>query len=233
MNTLEIASLIERWADDKLTSFMSKVSSKYNIDLKDLKCLVPDNADVTPAEASASALHKKTDVNLSSLKKDDLKKMCKSRNLAVSGNKAQLLARLGCSQPTKASNKHKKEQKRPSVRKKCEPACIEVKRTLFGNHVFEGLVFDPNTKRVIGTELPDGSVAPLTKKSIDKCNQYKLEFMMPHNLDATDDAREEKLEDDVDDLVVEEEEVEEVEEEVEDEVEIEEEYVYEEEVEDE
>jgi hypothetical protein len=166
---------------------------------------------------------------------------CKARGLKTTGTKAELVARLSGEEPEEKKPKEKVAAPKASASKK-EPAVVKtvqtklepvkVAKNSFGNHEHSatGLVFDKNTKKVIGKQNPNGKVDPITDEDIEVCKKYKLPYTIPENLNSKkmsvavdeDDGdedlgeelgEEEELEDDLDDDVEDEEELEEVEEE--------------------
>ena len=62
---------------------------------------------------------------------------------------------------------------------------ILVKRNKYNNyeHPETGLVFDNETKTVIGKQNKNGSVDDLSEDDIDQCNAFKFKFQIPSNLD--------------------------------------------------
>ena len=76
--------------------------------------------------------------------------------------------------------------------KKEHSTSIEIRHNQHGNfeHADTGLVISEVSKKVVGTQLANGDIAPLTDDDIDKCKQYKLEYQLPTNLDSMDLDRE-------------------------------------------
>ncbi len=76
----------------------------------------------------------------------------------------------------------------PPIIKKLMSAqpCLAIRRNQHGNHEHpeSGLVFNSKTKKVIGKQMDDGTVADLTTEDINLCNKYKFDFILPENLDA-------------------------------------------------
>jgi len=110
-----------------------------------------------------------------------LKNLCKQRNLAVSGNKTDLIERLnGGNAPIK--KQHKKNTKACFGHFQRPTLCI--RRNIHGRYEQEetGFVFDPITQLVIGKEN-DGVCQPLNTLDIELCKQKKLSWKVPLNLD--------------------------------------------------
>jgi hypothetical protein len=144
------------------------------------------------------------------LNKKELSDICKSKNLPVSGTKADLIKRIvGVENNRKSDNKLKNNNtKQPEVIKKLieKIPTIQIRRNVFGNLVHSEtlLVFNNSTKRAYGKQNDDGSVSDLTPDDIDLCHKYKFAYDIPENLDKKD-----VLEDDDDDELDDEEVVEE------------------------
>jgi len=47
------------------------------------------------------------------------------------------------------------------------------------------MVFDANTKRVIGVQLSNGNVRPLQRSDIEICQKYKFQYNLPTSLDPS------------------------------------------------
>lgn len=77
----------------------------------------------------------------------------------------------------------------------------QIRKNQFGNmeHPETQLVFDGDTKTVIGKQNDDGSVDPLTAEDIDTCNRFKFEFQIPDNLDGKTNLNDEQV-DELDDV---------------------------------
>ena len=97
-----------------------------------------------------------------------------------------------------------------------------IRRNKFNNyeHPETSLIFDNETKLVIGKQKDDGTIDQLTEDDIDQCNAFKFKFKIPSDLDQKlnlgdvkvdelSDDDEEELVDEEDELVEEEELVEE------------------------
>ena len=174
--------------------------------------------------------------------KAELVALCKKYGHKCSGNKSLLMSRLLGKEENKSKPKRKTKKTvtpEPKVIKNIRANIPDViiRRNKYNNyeHPETCLVFDNDSREVIGKQCNDGSIKELTKEDIDKCNAYKFKYVLPENLGKMSDLTEVKVEDIIEDegpISDNGNEEEEVEEEVE-EVEEEEEEVEEEEVEEE
>ena len=149
----------------------------------------------------------------------ELKALCKQRGLKVSGKKSDLLDRLITGKNSDSATATSTKSAKPkNVKKKVDTkdvikqlkanssSSLQVRRNAFGNyqHPHSALLFNCDGK-VYGVQNDDGSVEPLTQESIDICNKYKLQFVIPENLDVGKgdsidiDDIEDDMEDDIED----------------------------------
>lgn len=126
---------------------------------------------------------------LSKLKAAELKALCVKHKYPVSGTKNILISRLlGQTVPTvekKAPKKKAPGMKHigakdlnavlKTLKKTVEP--ILIKRNKFGyyEHAETAFIFSPDTKKVIGRQLADGTVAVLTLADVDTLNHYHFQ----------------------------------------------------------
>lgn len=104
---------------------------------------------------------------LSKKLKPELVKLCKDKKLDVNGTKKDLVQRL------------------LDATKTTVPV-VNISKTQNGQycHSQTGLVFDPSTKRVIGKYNDrTGATEKLSRKDIDKCNDFKFRFSLPETLE--------------------------------------------------
>lgn len=106
----------------------------------------------------------------------ELVRLCKEKNLSVSGTKHDMAVRL-----IGGLNEEKKVVLEPQVKK------IIIRRNRSGEWEYEGLVFDDKTKNVVG-RLEEGVVKPLQRQDIEKCKQYKFRYTLPPILDERHDV---------------------------------------------
>ncbi len=133
--------------------------------------------------------------NLDKMKKTELQIICRQLSIPITGTKQMLIERIKNPPPPKGSvggvggggDKPKKPMrikritptvpKVPNVLNKLltNAALFHISRNAFGNyeHAETHLVFSSD-KKVVGRQLPDGTVAPLTEEDIEVCKEYKF-----------------------------------------------------------
>lgn len=106
--------------------------------------------------------------------KPALTKMCLEKNLSVKGTKHDLAVRiLGM-------------QMRPSVAvEETDRPIILIRKNKHGRYVHDitNLVFDKQSRKVIGKEDDHGHVLDLRRADIQLCRQYKFQYCLPECLD--------------------------------------------------
>jgi hypothetical protein len=252
---MSLNNILSEHVETTINTFISNIADKYDLSadelrelwyggvtksvkstktkpaLKQTKIASVDMEDLSPARLSKSTLV-------------ELKALCKSKGLKVSGKKDELISRLTGSDEvadvseTKAT-KGKALAKSPKGKTitKGKPSApvlekltssamvIPVRRNKYDNyeHPQTHLVLNPKTRKVYGKQQDDGTVSELTDDDIEQCKKYKFEYILPGNLDTGNENveideldEEEEVEDDViEDDVIEDKEVEDDEEEVE------------------
>jgi hypothetical protein len=163
--------------------------------------------------------------------KAELIALCKTHGKKCSGTKSVLINRLlgkdEADESVKSKTKITKQEvvKDVPVIKKLTANIpnILIRRNKFNNyeHPETSLIFDNETKLVIGKQKDDGTIDQLTEDDIDQCNAFKFKFKIPSDLDQklnlgdvkvdelSDDDDEDELVEEEDELVEEEELVEE------------------------
>jgi hypothetical protein len=124
------------------------------------------------------ATKKKVNSFVRSHSKTDLQEMCKKQQKSQSGTKFDMALRvLDISEKT---NQPKSDKVQSTL-------ILKIVKNEFGNyaHLESGMVFDSNTKRVIGVQLPNGNVRPLQRNDIETCQKYKFQFNFPTSLDPS------------------------------------------------
>ena len=236
---MSFSDLVNKAVNANVESFIERVASTYNLKADEL--LVMWSGSVAPVKSRAKPKAKvATDTTtpkapatsgssseLNNLNKPELIAQCKARGMKTTGTKAELVSRLSGEEPEEKKPKEKattksvapkaSSKKEPVVAKtvqsKLEP--VKVSKNSFGKHEHRatGLVFDENTKKVIGKQNPNGTVDSLTDLDIEACKKYKLPFMIPENLSKKvieDEAEDEDVGEELgDEEELEEEEVEE------------------------
>ena len=139
----------------------------------------------------------------------DLKALCKSNGMKVSGKKSDLIKRLvegdKKSSPKKKSPA-KKVKKQTTVEESIKKGAskVQIRRNNFQNyeHVDTGLVFDPEEQIVIGKQSTNSNgeseILELTKDDIEQCNKYKFKYRQPENLNDTNYIKVSELEEESD-----------------------------------
>lgn len=153
----------------------------------------------------------------------ELKALCRARGLVLKGKKADLISRLSGVDVDNLPDKAPAKKAKKSAAKTAT-ASAKVIKALTGNipeiairrnkhnnleHSETGLVFDKQTKTVIGKQNDNGSVDDLTDDDIDLCKKFKFAYKVPDNLDSNADLANvevEELEDSEEEVVSEEEE---------------------------
>ncbi len=123
-----------------------------------------------------------------------LKEICRVKKLKYSGTKDQLLMRITGNENiaptvmvpviTKVSPSSKKRPPTAVISKIKKPS-MKISKNSFGNyeHKETSLVFNVALKKVIGVQEEDGTISPLTDDDIQRCKQYKFDYVLPKNLD--------------------------------------------------
>jgi len=206
--------------DKEVTSLLKNISSKYNIDEKEILEMWTNKVSIT-----SSTTNTPEENTLLKLSKTELIEMCKGKGLKIAGSKNDLAHRISESEKNKSVLFQSKDKNSAPtkiatlnnvVNKLVEKIpVIEIKKNKFGNyeHQKSSLVYDNKTKKMYGKQNPDGSISKLTKDDINTCNQYKFPYNIPDNLaedneelDAEAEEEEEEEEEDVEEDVEEEEE---------------------------
>jgi hypothetical protein len=122
---------------------------------------------------------KKVNSFVRSHSKNALQKMCKDGQKSQSGTKYDMALRV--------LNISEKVVEQPTTKCDKSPLILKIAKNEFGNytHRESGMVFDQNTKRVIGVQLPNGNVRPLQRCDIEICQKYKFQFNLPTSLDPS------------------------------------------------
>lgn len=252
---MSFSDLIISTVNKAVDSFIEQVADKYNISGQELRSLWNGNQTTNSQAKAKTQVKKAVEAEkpaeaapplennpeLSGLKKTELVALCKARNVSSTGTKEEMIARLtgGSSAPAKKKSPAKPAEKPASkteskttvkpvvktVQTKIEP--FKVSKNSFGNHEHTptGLVLDKDTKKIIGTQNPKGHIDPLTDDGIEICNKYKLQYVLPENLntkkatvvEGLPEEEEDDVGEDIEDNLEEEQEEEEFEEEFEDE----------------
>lgn len=120
--------------------------------------------------------------------KTDLINLCRVKNKSVSGTKLMMAMRLLDMEVPQKVKEVKKEIFQPKGNLQTDPSLIlKITKNEFGNYTHHDsqLVFDPHQKRVIGVQIPNGTVRALMRCDIELCQKYKFQYNIPVNLDPS------------------------------------------------
>lgn len=122
-------------------------------------------------------------------KTDELKELCRSKGLPVSGSKKVLIERLMNPPAVKTKSKtrtKKKQQKISDILQKVvqNTEVLNIRRNLFNNfeHAETSFVFNED-KMVVGKQDNSGSILPLTEEDINTCIEYNFLYQIPTTID--------------------------------------------------
>ena len=206
---MSLSQTLTKTIDEVIQTFITRVSNKYNLDNDDLKSLwegdvvkskKPKKVVTTPVDDSPPG---EIDHEvLLKCNKAELVALCKAHGHKCSGTKSILMNRLlgkeEASTPKskpKSKSKSKKTKAAQQAAVKATPVAkkltakipnILIRRNQYNNyeHPETGLIFDNDSKIVIGKQNDDGSIDPLTEEDIDQCNAFKFKFKIPIDLDS-------------------------------------------------
>jgi len=133
----------------------------------------------------------------------ELKAMCKALKLPCGGKKQDLMDRIlsnhtkeGVSDTSSGNKDAVKEVKKPKGKKRSPnrmpsipTSSIQITKNVHGNyeHADTKLVFNKDTKTVIGKQHEDGSVLNLTDTDIQQCDQFKFAYIIPEKITNRED----------------------------------------------
>jgi hypothetical protein len=160
-------------------------------------CLAPVNtAPVSEAAGSAGPIGIDP-VKIMGATVPELKAMCKANKLSTGGKKQDLVDRLvslvNANNPDASKQGDAEAQVVPAPKKKKRSpnrmpnipiSSIQIKKNDHGNyeHPETKLVFDKETKQVIGKQHDDGSITTLTEEDIQQCDQFKFNYKIPEKI---------------------------------------------------
>jgi len=211
-----------------IKTFINKVSDKYDIDKTELEGLwegeeLKSNNQVSKPKKIVKELKESTKIDLEpdvllKCNKAELIALCKTHGKKCSGTKSILVNRLlgkdEADESVKIKTKITKQEvvKDVPVIKKLTANIpnILIRRNKFNNyeHPETSLIFDNETKLVIGKQKDDGTIDQLTEDDIDQCNAFKFKFKIPRDLDQKlnlGDIKVDELSEDEEEELVEEE----------------------------
>jgi hypothetical protein len=192
----DVTPVLEKFFD----KFIKEVSLRYGIPKREINNLLRSSKkevkDIPPLN------------ELCSLSRPELAALCKQNKLLATGTKEALICRLAKINSDKYKTEVKKVlpkfQKKSdvlSVVKKYVPI-INVRRNKWGNyeHIETSLVFNQEHS-VYAKQNKDGTIDNLTPEDIEKCKQFKFDWVLPENLNwnkkSLDDVKIEELDNDI------------------------------------
>ena len=198
--SIEKSELTELWYNNSEEKVEKKITEKKEKKICNASSV--SERKKTPLDESVNVTDL-SDERLAKATKPELVALCKSKGLKCGGNKTELLARLTGGGSTE-ENKDSTSKKFPPVKKATLPKSSEsssskivkkltskidnlvIRRNDFDNHEHpeSKLVFDMDTKQVVGKQKDDGSVSELTSEDINICKKFKFPYRLPENLDS-------------------------------------------------
>jgi len=202
-----LSDLLNTHINTVLNTYIKKISSKYNINEKELLDIWSGGSTTTTITSPVKKTITNSNSELNKLNRSELIELCKAKGIKVSGRKNELVERLENFDDSKTQTLLKKvlttkvQKKNISetvVQKKLieKVPTIQITRNKFGNfeHSETHFVLDNKTQKVYGKQNDDGSISELTVGDINLCNKYKFSYVIPDNLDKKDGEDEDDLE---------------------------------------
>lgn len=230
-------SKLSKQIDSTILEFCETIAQKFGLNKMDVYALWSDDQTSVSISSHSSPKSEKGDkaasVDASEMTpekvltctKDYLMAYCKSKGLKQSGKKEEIIQRVldslkatgsttttaSAAKASTTSSKSKASAPVPPVLANVadKSGTLEIRKNKFGNeeHFESGLVFNKETKMVIGKQNPDGKLESLTDKDIETCKKYKFLYKLPENLsvekglqnvkvDELDEEDEEELDED-------------------------------------
>lgn len=224
-------SKLSKQIDSTILEFCETIAQKFGLNKMDVYALWSDDqAPVSSSSHSSEKSDKPESADVSEMTpekvltctKDYLMAYCKSKGLKQSGKKEEIIQRvLDSLKTTGSTSSSAKASASGSKSKTSAPVApvlasvaeksgtLEIRKNKFGNeeHFESGLVFNKETKMVIGKQNPNGKLESLTDKDIETCKKYKFLYKLPENLsvdkglqnvkvDELDEEDEEELDED-------------------------------------
>jgi hypothetical protein len=196
---MSLNGVLQEAIDKVIQNFILKVSTTYNLDNNELNDIWTgggnSKSNTNKETTSPKELEPINPHSLLKCNKAELSALCKQHGYKCSGTKTDLISRLlGKDDEKKTDDKKSKSTSKKSPPKEATPLekklvanipNILIKRNKYNNyeHPETGLVFNNETKIVIGKQNKNGSVDHLTEEDIDQCNAFKFKFQIPSNLD--------------------------------------------------
>ena len=197
--TAEFNKRLNDLIDQTVSDFMQKIHERYDIPLKELNEIsLSDTAQSTSIKSTTPVTPKNPQFKAADLigkTTATLKALCKSNGKKNYSKlkKIELISLLtgatasDVPSPVKAKSKSKTKNvpETPQVIKsKIIPSEFKIRRNDNGDYMHSetGLIFDKDTKQVIGKYYPDEGNKNLTEEDIIVCKQYNFSYVLPENL---------------------------------------------------
>jgi hypothetical protein len=227
----EINQLIGKY----IGQYIDQIVSKYSIDKDELsnmwanlstvdsdKTITTAPVQTTPpvsTTAVESSLPAITTTSIMNANLAELKAMCKARKLMCGGKKQDLIDRLtpllNNSSESSAHNSPpppapKKKKRSPNRMPQIPISSIQIKKNEHNNyeHPETKLIFDKESKQVIGRQQDDGTISTLTEEDIQLCDQFKFSYTVPEKIQtnadralATSASKNEEIIETLDDII--------------------------------
>jgi len=120
----------------------------------------------------------------------ELKALCKAHKLPVGGKKQDIVDRLvqlsstGGDETVSVPSAPKKKKRSPNRMPQIPISSIQIKKNSHGNyeHPETKLVFDKDSRQVIGKQQEDGTINALGEEDIQQCDQFKFTYLVPEKI---------------------------------------------------
>jgi len=194
-----ISDKYKSFSDNLATDLFKAVVERYGIPFDELWELYSKEKsknlqNIEPQEIETKEIEVST-TDILSMKVAELKALCKTRGLKVSGKKNDLLERLlgrkvddkEVKSPVRPKKKSKSfTAKEKDVVKKVKPPSLKISKNSNGDYMHNDskLVFNQETKKVFAKYIEGEGNQPLTKEDIELCNKFRFAYEMPDNLNV-------------------------------------------------
>ncbi len=154
-----------------------------------------DSMDKSESSNAQTLDKEQYDKTLMGMSVPELKAICKSKGMKVSGKRQELLDRILASQNASADvSKVEKKPKKKSPKKRSPPvpiSSITIKKNQFGNyeHPETHLVLSKERQVVIGKQNDNGTIDQLTADDIKLCDQFKFNYDLPETLNKPEEMK--------------------------------------------
>ena len=195
MNSIERGVLESMWSKiisgtgkvDRLeTHHMESRVEPIDMNLVDQVSSTPPAAPAVPAGPTRDMIMNAT--------VSELKALCKAHKLPVGGKKQDLTDRLAQLSSTGGGgaggesvgvpSAPKKKKRSPNRMPHIPISSIQIKKNSHGNyeHPETKLVFDKDSRQVIGKQKADGTTSALCEEDIQQCDQFKFTYRIPEKI---------------------------------------------------